>query len=847
MKWVCFLLMILLLPTVFSAKYYVSDQNKFTDIRNFSLTHFPDGMVEIEGKKIGFALTGTILGLNQIRTTKNFNWTWTYDENTDTKKYLLSGKNDSLLLPITQDWNLLGAPKIKYTIQNRLASITNAVFWWVVVLDRQDMISFANEKMRADFTREFSKEQMQNFILRPEINQKFGFDFQDLVKNGFELTGMKIKDGAEFDYDGEVVLAIGFTKNAGNFPLNSTVEIDPTILDTGFLTPSSSGIAGKNQANQWTNGDNILTDNTVYATVSTAGLHQGTGDFNISLDTDAAIRSINVEGNGKANCLLLNDCTATIGARISDDNGTTYSSERTAIWECIFGTPCEFTIPLSFDPELGTPDNFDLIHNFRNTSFSNGTFLVDLKLVSFSTFFTSFSMDTVRVKIDYVDNQDNNVLSRTDGDKNFFHLAIADINTQFANRDSVMLYFNGDVNFPPVTAPALLVNIDLSRNQNLLQPFNTGIGCGWVSSNCWNNSACWDFNASNSCSIHPEQIIDFDDNRTITVNAYVFPDINTAGFAAIATKSNTALPYWGLRLASNASTGNVPRARMTIQTATGTTNCDSNEIIYPNRWWQLSGTYDGNSIKTYVNGNLETVCARTGQMQNNLESFITQIGGQWVGVSYGNFFTGQIDELMILDTNLSQSQIQDLNAGTTNLFYPTGYKDFNSMAINSTHNSIDVYDTNAYIPNDSNVSIKVGDYNSVYQFGVSYAGTSILSGTDTNFSLMQVHTPANFALRFNLTAGGSDANTFFTPIVDANFLTKTAKYQCNQIWEQDFNISCSSNCSINENIDLNNNKLILNNDAGAGTITCNFDVNNWTQVWVENTCQLNNAQKLRSS
>src|SRR3990172_3909002 len=181
-----FFLMVLILTFFFSnffaAKYYLPDENTFKDTRNFDVKHFPDGTVSIQGNRIGFAVTGTIAGQNVLKTTKDFNWTWGYDENRQTKKYQLTATNDTPSFQITQDWNFTEKPKVSFTIKNRLANITNAKFWWVILLDRKDVIRYANEEIHAENqTRNFDTDAVKNFIMRPEISNKFGFDFQDAI------------------------------------------------------------------------------------------------------------------------------------------------------------------------------------------------------------------------------------------------------------------------------------------------------------------------------------------------------------------------------------------------------------------------------------------------------------------------------------------------------------------------------------------------------------------------------------------------------------------------------------------------------------------------------------------
>lgn len=813
------LILTVLVSNVFAAKYYQKDQNTFKDSRNFNVMHFSDGTVEIAGKRIGFSITNTVLEITAITTTKDFLWTWTYDENEKKDRYQLQATNNNVLFSLVQDWNFTNKPKLTFTIKNRLASISNATFWFIIFLDKDDKIKYANEEINArNQIRVFDVNAIKGFTMRPEINDKFGFDFQDVIENGFVLTGVKIKDGTEFGYSNQTVLALGFQKNSGSFPINSTITIDPTIVNTGFVFPKTSGILTKNQYNQWINGNALLADDTNYSSIGANGQRQTVGDFDFNINSEWAIRSINIQGNG--NCGAPSGCTAIIKATITDDNGDSYGAYRSATWTCPASTICsDSTKTFSFPV-----DNFNYPHNFKKISLSNGKFMIDLNCTSGCT---TMSLDYVSVSIDYIDGVDQNVTTHEDPTENVFHLTIADTNTQTINWDSTVFYSNFNAKLD--TNGVGTYTFDFSRNQAETKLNNVGFGIGqWVSNGCWMGTACFSFQpdpdvGGDGAELRSEIIIDHDVNQSLSIVAQVNPDANltsTNPFGDIVSYavSSTNLSYILSTRLKASPTATIARFQIATGNPAIITTCElttKSSILYPNRWTQLAGTYDGANMRLYQDGVLTKTCAKTGQIYQTMGT--TKFA---IGRTDTNYFYGKIDEVLVLDTNLSAQQITDLNNSGHNIFYQTGIKDFNSNSIVAPKNNIDVFDTNANAPSDSNVSIRIGDKNGTYIFGTNYPYTSIFSGTDANFGNMRVKESTNFAIRFDLNAGGSDTNNFFTPIVDTNFIIKQGNIPCNPLWDADFNISCNSGCTINDgNIDLNKNKFVLNNSLGAGTIT----------------------------
>jgi len=80
-----------------------------------------------------------------------------------------------------------------------------------------------------------------------------------------------------------------------------------------------------------------------------------------------------------------------------------------------------------------------------------------------------------------------------------------------------------------------------------------------------------------------------------------------------------------------------------------------------NTWTHLAGTYDGVTLRLYVNGLQVSSRAQTGSIAVSTNPL--QIGGD---TFYGQYFQGKIDEVRIYNWALSGPQIQsDMNSPIT--------------------------------------------------------------------------------------------------------------------------------------------------------------------------------------
>ncbi len=82
-------------------------------------------------------------------------------------------------------------------------------------------------------------------------------------------------------------------------------------------------------------------------------------------------------------------------------------------------------------------------------------------------------------------------------------------------------------------------------------------------------------------------------------------------------------------------------------------NATSPVLLPVNEWSHLAATYDGTTLRLYVNGLVVMSAPFTGNLATSTDPL--RIGGNSV---YGEYFTGVIDEVRIYSRTLSAAEIR---------------------------------------------------------------------------------------------------------------------------------------------------------------------------------------------
>jgi fibronectin type 3 domain-containing protein len=179
---------------------------------------------------------------------------------------------------------------------------------------------------------------------------------------------------------------------------------------------------------------------------------------------------------------------------------------------------------------------------------------------------------------------------------------------------------------------------DLSGNGNMGTLANTT----WTSAAKFGNALAFNgsssrININDSASLHL--------TTGMTLEAWVNPSTTSGTWRDIIYKGNDN--YF---LESTTNTGS-PGAGATIGSVDAVTR--GSTALTLNTWAYLASTYDGSTLRFYVNGVQVSSVAQPGSIV--VSSNQLQIGGDGI---FGQFFTGKIDEVRVYNTALNQAQIQ---------------------------------------------------------------------------------------------------------------------------------------------------------------------------------------------
>ena len=181
---------------------------------------------------------------------------------------------------------------------------------------------------------------------------------------------------------------------------------------------------------------------------------------------------------------------------------------------------------------------------------------------------------------------------------------------------------------------------------------NTGtLGSGVTRSTAGRFGGALSFNGSSTVNIPDAPSLRL--TTTMTLEAWVNPSSVTSEWRDVVYKADDN--YYLMATSAN---GGLPAGGASFGNTSATTEAFGTSTLTANTWSHLAVTYDGATIRLYVNGTQVSTRAKTGSF--TASSNPLQIGGNLV---YGQFFTGLIDEVRVYNRALSATEIQsDMNA-----------------------------------------------------------------------------------------------------------------------------------------------------------------------------------------
>ena len=134
--------------------------------------------------------------------------------------------------------------------------------------------------------------------------------------------------------------------------------------------------------------------------------------------------------------------------------------------------------------------------------------------------------------------------------------------------------------------------------------------------------------------------------NAMTLEAWVNPSVVSSAWGDVVYKGNDN--YY---LEATTTSGGVPCGAGTFGTAD--VGAFGTAVLALNTWTHIATTYDGATLRFYVNGVQVSTLAQTGAMVTSSNPL--QIGGDSI---YGQYFQGTIDEVRVYNTTLTAAQIQ---------------------------------------------------------------------------------------------------------------------------------------------------------------------------------------------
>jgi chitodextrinase len=166
------------------------------------------------------------------------------------------------------------------------------------------------------------------------------------------------------------------------------------------------------------------------------------------------------------------------------------------------------------------------------------------------------------------------------------------------------------------------------------------------------------FNGSSSYVTVPDgAALDF--STSLTLEAWVYPTASGAGSSGILAKERTGggLPY-GVE-----TTGGNPDAYVN---AGGTTVASSSAALPLNTWSHVASTFDGTTLRLYVNGTQVASTPAVGPIAASADPL--RIGAD---LTWGEYFDGRIDNVRVYNRALAAAEVQtDMNTAVTSTSPP---------------------------------------------------------------------------------------------------------------------------------------------------------------------------------
>ncbi len=323
----------------------------------------------------------------------------------------------------------------------------------------------------------------------------------------------------------------------------------------------------------------------------------------------------------------------------------------------------------------------------------------------------------------------DDVVSET-GDRNFSHLIIS--NT--APYDSLVLYISFDSN---------------ASNTTIYDYTNYG-NDGTITNASYNLSGLYggsmDFDGDDDFILFGDEPFDIDNN--LTISAWIRHTGDGDSYQQIIGRRLTEDYSYGLRLDNNEKLSFLTTGGSLVGT-----------VVTKNQWQHVAVTFRDGNTTLYKNGTVDASSVGLSITNNNIALRMGDRG------NLDQSFNGTIDEVMIFNASLNDSQISDIYNNQSARFKSEGEFTLNNQTYLNISLGYDRVNVSTNLENNlgTNISLRVRYYN-----GTGWFLTDPQNITDsTNYTFNISTASTNLTLNYTFL---SDSNQFYTPLIKGDIV-----------------------------------------------------------------------------
>jgi hypothetical protein len=193
-----------------------------------------------------------------------------------------------------------------------------------------------------------------------------------------------------------------------------------------------------------------------------------------------------------------------------------------------------------------------------------------------------------------------------------------------------------------------------------------------------NQNSAYDFDGTND-QIEVSNSISISPSQYVSVNTWIYPRAYEDNKHCVSKGSHINLTYRSFGILGPESNN---KARFFVSNGSIEQGISTLTTLTLNQWYQITGVYDGSTLKIYVNGVLDNQLNFTGLINQNSEPLLF---GSHKYYSFSDYwFNGKIDDIGIWNRALTQQEITDLYNAVNCANNTTITPQSNSLLIGST-------------------------------------------------------------------------------------------------------------------------------------------------------------------